>query len=150
MCFRLSLSSVGTRMTVSPPHVDQSAGVWLCVTPSSLWRFRHTSEIRHLGSRLLQVKQRLKKASHLNFLVSQCIRVMLWCHCSVAQSFLTLCDPWTAARQASLCFTISWSLLKLISFESVMPSNHLILCRPLLLPSVFPSIMVFSSESAPL
>ena len=56
--------------------------------------------------------------------------------------------PWTAARQASLSSTNSWSLLKLISTESVMPSNHLILCRPLLLPSsVFPSIRVFSSES---
>ena len=55
--------------------------------------------------------------------------------------------PWTAARQASLSFTISWSLLKLMSIESVMPSSHLILCRPLLLPSIFPSIRVFSSES---
>ena len=49
--------------------------------------------------------------------------------------------PWTAACQASLSFTISWSLLKLMSIEFVMPSNHLILCRPLLLlPSIFPSI----------
>ena len=55
--------------------------------------------------------------------------------------------PWTAARQASLSFTISWSLLKLMSIESVMPSNHLILCRPLLpQPSIFPSIRVFSKE----
>ena len=56
--------------------------------------------------------------------------------------------PWTAARQASLSFPVSWSLLKLLSTESVMPSNHLILCRRLLLlPSIFPSIRVFSSES---
>ena len=56
--------------------------------------------------------------------------------------------PWTAARQASLSITNSWSLLKLISIESVMPSNHLILCRPLILPpSIFPSIRVFSNES---
>ena len=56
--------------------------------------------------------------------------------------------PWTAARQASRSFTNSWSLLKLMSIESVMPSNHLILCHPLLLlPSVFPSIRVFSNES---
>ena len=55
---------------------------------------------------------------------------------------------WTAAHQASLSNTNSWSLFKLISTESVMPSNHLILCRPLfLLPSVFPSIRVFSNES---
>ena len=57
--------------------------------------------------------------------------------------------PWTAACQASLSFTISWSLLKFMSVESVMLSNHLILYRPLfLLPSVFPSIRVFSNESA--
>ena len=56
--------------------------------------------------------------------------------------------PWTAACQASLSITNSWSLLKLMPIESVMPSNHLILCRPLLLlPSVFPSIRIFSSES---
>ena len=57
--------------------------------------------------------------------------------------------PWTAARQASLSITSSWSLLKLISIESVMPSNRLILCHPLLLlPSIFLSIRVFSNESA--
>ena len=55
--------------------------------------------------------------------------------------------PWTAVPQASLSFTISQSLLKLMSIESVMPSNHLILCHPLLLPSIFPSIRVSSSES---
>ena len=57
--------------------------------------------------------------------------------------------PKTVARQAPLSSTISWSLLKLMSTESVMPSNHLILCRPLLLwPSIFPSIRVFSNELA--
>ena len=57
--------------------------------------------------------------------------------------------PWTAAHQVSLSFTISQSLLKLMSIESVMPSNHLILCHPLLpLPSIFPSIRVFSNELA--
>ena len=56
--------------------------------------------------------------------------------------------PWTAACQASLSITNSWSLLKLMSFEWVMPSNHLILCLPLLLlPSIFPYIRVFSNES---
>ena len=55
--------------------------------------------------------------------------------------------PRTAACQASLSITNSWSLLKLMSIKSVMPSNHLILCRPLLLPLIFPSIKVFSSES---
>ena len=56
--------------------------------------------------------------------------------------------PWTATYQASLSFTFSQSLLKLTFIESVMPSNHLILCHPLLLPSIFPSIRVFSNESA--
>ena len=56
--------------------------------------------------------------------------------------------PWTAARQASLSITNSQSLLKLMSIESAMPFNHLILCRPLLLPSILPSIRVFSNESA--
>ena len=66
---------------------------------------------------------------------------------SVAQSCLLFATPWTAARQASLSIINSWSLLKLISTESVMPSNHLILCRPLfLLSSIFPSIRVFYSE----
>ena len=56
--------------------------------------------------------------------------------------------PWIAACQASLCIINSWSLLKFMSIKSVMPSNHLILCHPLLFPpSVFPSIRVFSSES---
>ena len=64
---------------------------------------------------------------------------------SCVRLFATL---WTTARQASLSITNSWSLSKLMSIESVMPSNHLILCCPLLLPSIFPSIRVFSNESA--
>ena len=65
---------------------------------------------------------------------------------SSVQLFAT---PWTAAYQASLSITNSWNLLKLMSIELVMPSNHLILCRPfLLLPSIFPSIRVFSNESS--
>ena len=63
---------------------------------------------------------------------------------SVVSIFVT---PWTVARQASMPITSSWSLLKLISIESVMPSNHLIICHPLLLPhSIFPSIRVFSNQ----
>ena len=66
----------------------------------------------------------------------------------VVQWYLTLCNP-TAALQAPLSSTISWSLLKFMSIESVTLSNHLILCHPfLLLPSIFPSIRVFSSELA--
>ena len=63
--------------------------------------------------------------------------------------FLLFATPWTAARQAFLSITNSWSLVKLMSFESVMSSNHLLLCHPLLLlTSIFPSIRIFSSESA--
>ena len=73
--------------------------------------------------------------SHINFVHS--LRLV--------QLFVT---PWTGTCQASLLFTISWSLLKLMSIESVMPSNHLVICHPLLLlPSMFPSITVFSNES---
>ena len=76
----------------------------------------------------------------------QCLPLFL---CSLFSSFSHVqlfVTPWTATRQASLSITNSLSLLKLMSIESVMPSNHLILCRPLL-PSVFPSITVFSSQS---
>ena len=67
---------------------------------------------------------------------------------SVAQSCPTLCDPMDCSTQASLSITNSRSLLKLLSIESVMPSNYLILCCPLLLlPPIFPSIRVFSNES---
>ena len=74
--------------------------------------------------------------------------MVLFCSCSIVSHVQLLATPCTTAHQASLSFTISWSLLKLISIESVMSSNHLVLCHPLLLlPSIFPSIMVFSNES---
>ena len=63
--------------------------------------------------------------------------------CSRVELFKT---PWTAARQASLSFAVSRSLPEFVAIELMMPSNHLILCRPLLLPSLFPSIRVFSNE----
>ena len=74
---------------------------------------------------------------------------ILWLYCcSVTQSCPIFAIPWTTAHQASLSFTISQSLRKLMSIESVMPSNHLVLCHSLLLlPSVFPSIKVFSNDS---
>ena len=71
------------------------------------------------------------------------------CCCLVLSRVQFFAAPWTPAHQASLSFTISWSLLKFMSTESVTPSNHLILCHPLLLlPSVFQSIRIFSHESA--
>ena len=88
--------------------------------------------------------------SDMNFsfsqLLLQCKTCFMLFNCSVVSN--SFAAPWTSARQASLSFTISQSLLNLMSIESVMPSNHLILCCPLLLqPSIFPSIRVFSNES---
>ena len=77
---------------------------------------------------------------------SQFLLLLLLFSCSVMSDSET---PWTAARQTSLFFTISQSLIKLMSIESMIPSNPLILCHLLLLlPSIFPSIVVFSNESA--
>ena len=71
--------------------------------------------------------------------------LLLFSHSTLSDSAI----PWTGAQKASLSFTISWNLLKFTFIESVMPSNHLILCRPLLfLPSIFPSIRIFSKELA--
>ena len=82
------------------------------------------------------------------------VNIVLFSECSILSSVQSLshvrlfATPWTAACQASLSIANSWSLLKLMSFESVMPSNHLTLCCPLLFPpSIFPSIRVFLSES---
>ena len=74
----------------------------------------------------------------------QCLSVQF---SSVAQSCPTLCDPWITACQASLSITNSLSSLRLTFIKSVMPSSHLILCRPFLLPPIPPSIRVFSNES---
>ena len=79
------------------------------------------------------------------FVHFEAVLICACCCCSVAKLCLTQCyaTPWTAARQASLSSTIYQSLLKLMSIESIMSSNHLILCHPLLLlPSIFPSIRV--------
>ena len=80
-------------------------------------------------------KAEREERKHAHFLLADVAVVVQLL--SRVQLFAT---PWTAARQASLSTTISWSLLKLMSIESVTPSNHLVLCHPLLLPSVFPRI----------
>ena len=80
----------------------------------------------------------------LSFWIDKIFQLSSFRSLSYVRLFAT---PWTAALQASLSITNSQSLLKLVSIESMMPSNYLILCCPLLLPSVFPNIMVFSSES---
>ena len=83
----------------------------------------------------------------LYFLVLSIFKNSPICCCSVAQSCLTLCNPMDWACQTSLSFNISQRLLKLLSNESMMPSYHLILCHPLLLPSIFPSVRVFPDDS---
>ena len=90
----------------------------------------------------LLTKKTMKFTGSQDIYSVMCISVQSLSH---VQLFET---PWTAAHQASLSITNSWSLHKLMSTESVMPSNHLILCRPLLLlPLICPSIRVFSNES---
>ena len=86
----------------------------------------------------------------MNYLDMNLISKGLFCSVQFSRSVVSdSLTPWTAACQASLSITNSQSLLKLMSIKSVMPSNHLLLCDPLLLlPSVFPSIRVFSNESA--
>ena len=83
------------------------------------------------------------------FVLEKCLHIYLLIQfSSVAQSCLTLCDPMNHTHQASLSITNSWSPPKPMSIESLMPSNQLILCHPvLLLPSIFPNIRVFSNES---
>ena len=78
----------------------------------------------------------------------RCLSLLVFSSVQSLRHVQLFATPWSAARQASLSITKSWSLLKLMSIESMMPSSHLILCCPLLLlPSIFPSIRVFSTES---
>ena len=113
-------------------------------TPTSLIPILHKEFIlfSYLSASLTPsvTVRKLLPFSLLTYLINVVVQSL-----SHVQLFAT---PWTATFQASLSFTISWSLLKFISIESVTPSNHLILCHPLLLLSVFPSIRVISSELA--
>ena len=95
-------------------------------------------DLKKVGFCLTACYAKVNALSYLHVVAFQ-----LLSHC------LTLCDPMDCSTQVSLSFTISWSFLKLISIESVMPSKHIILyCPLLLLPSIFPIIGVFSNESA--
>ena len=112
---------------------------WLSIGMSFFWGWWKCSEIRwrwwgHSSANIL--KPPTVHIKSVNFVVKSL---------SLVRLFVT---PWTASRQASLSFTISQSLLKRMSIESVMPSNDLILCHPFLLPWIFPSISVYSNESA--
>ena len=111
--------------------------------PSILaWRIPWTEELNGLQSMGLQ---RIGHNQSQSNWVHMHVPVVVIHSLSRIWLFVT---PWTAARQTSLSFIISCNFLKLMSIESVMPSNHLILCCPLLLSSLFPSIRVFFSESA--
>ena len=91
----------------------------------------------------------MKQTSVLNEFLDLPVVLISWACVIQSLNHVQLFEtPWTAAHHASLSFTTSQSLLKLTSIESMIPSNHLILCLPLLLLSVFPSIRVFSNESA--
>ena len=107
------------------------------------WAFTYNAnnEIKILAGKSLKCSFLRWRSYYYNAACKEFIVVVVQ-SLSHVQLFTT---PWTAAHQASLPFTISRSLLKLISIESEMLSNHLILCHPLLLPSIFPSIRVFSS-----
>ena len=114
---------------------------------TELWSSNTAKLPRWKGSRNWRLKRRhsRKRKEHG---VNRKYQVFVIIFQSLSNIWLFV-TPWTAAHQASLSFTIYQSLLKLMSIESMMPSNHLILCRPLLLlPSIFSSIRVFSNESA--
>ena len=107
---------------------------------------RYCSYYRYLKLKLKASLMRSNVSKSLLFLLIKCNISSVQFSRSVMSDFLW--PPWTAARQALLSTTNSWSLLKLMSIPSVMPSNHLMLCQPLiLLPSIFSSIRVFSHES---
>ena len=125
----------------SPP---QDLGVGQSTSPSK--RLHRTPGVDRIGG----ARGSRREALTISVLLTISERFLIpCCYCSVAQSCLTLVTPWTAAQQASLSFTISCSLPKLISTDSVMPFNHLILCQLLhLLPSIFPGFRDFSNEWA--
>ena len=110
------------------------------------WRFPRTEEpgrLQSIGSHRVRPGLSQTGLQHTCMLTSVFLSSLQ--SFSEVQLFVT---PWTAACQASQSITNSWSLLKLMSIEPVMPSNYLVLCCPLLLlPSIFPSIRVFSNES---
>ena len=105
----------------------------------------------YLGTRKLYSRKMKNLQFHIFCMISEEVKISMIISITSAQSpsrIQLFATPRTAAHQASLSITNSQSLLKLMSIESVMPSNHLILChRLLLLPSIFPSIRVFSNES---
>ena len=135
------------------PHSGRRTGWSEKKLPGVFW----TSQGQPCSQKVKQLcvsKEKLSSLPKIS-LLSDVSFICVWDLCILQVSSVQLfsrvrlfATPWTATHQASHSITNSWSLLKLISIESVMPSNHLILCRPLLLlPSIFHSIKVFSNES---
>ena len=135
--------SMATHSSVLAWRIPMDRGTWWARIHGVTKSRTRLSDSAH-STALQGISWHLTSSAVLHF----SLQLLICCCCSVShvQLFVT---PWTAACQASLSFTISQSLLKLMSIESMMPSNHLILCCPLLLlPSVFPSIRIFSNELA--
>ena len=117
------------------------------------WITLDKPSIEHIFSQFLCHRKGISLAARTTSIHPENIgmtRIFWWVICSVQSlgRVWLFATPWTSACQASLSITYSQSLLKLISIESVMPSNHLVLCSTLFLPSIFLSIRVFSNESA--
>ena len=130
-----------------PQHSLFSLSTITTLPPSS----HSTSKLKQLvlamtSLTLSILKQNVSLCTHIDN-ASPSMLLLIFSSVQLLSHVRLFATPWTAAHQASLSITNSRSLLKLMSIESVMPSNHLILCHQLLLPSIFPSIRVFSNES---
>ena len=142
-----SMHTIPSFMGKSGRHsVNSSGGPRRTVCQYHTKTTRNTAVVEQVGFQLAAVREDIQDEEMWDSSVKGSEEVVIFQFLSCIQLFAT---PRTEAFQASLSITISWSLLKFISIESVMPSNHLILCHPLLLlPSVFPSISFFSNELA--
>ena len=138
-CSEKKLQRLGVRVNVLPAtSVPKEQSVWWAYTVGGTVTFHVTHTV---------ITE--EHVNHVNVCIRNTLILLQLIQFSSVSHVWFFATPWTAARQASLSITNSWSLFKFMTIKSVMPSNHLILCHPLLLPpSVFPSIRVFSNESA--
>ena len=158
-CFFNDPADVGNLISGSSAFSKTSLNIWKftvhVLLKPGLENFEHYFTSMWNECWVTQIQSRVRSRDEHLFLGSQMATYsLIFCYCcwlscpSLSHVWLSA-TPWTAACQAFLSFTISWSLLRLMSIESVMPPNHFILCHPLLLlSSIFPSIKVFSKESA--
>ena len=141
MCRALPLSRV--RLLATPWTVARQAPLSMGFSRQECWSGLPCCPLGDLPNPGMESKFLMSSA-----LAGQFFTTGAPCCCSVTQPCPTLCNPMDCSTPGFLSITNSWSLLKLMSIKSVMPSNHIILCRPLLLlPLIFPSIRVFSNES---